>query len=89
MSVLHILNKTGDLRLEFRPVEVPDALIEEIDLAFEHAIAEGAFRTAVQDDKMFAVKSDDEAGLINAELIREFPSAHQGKIAISRQIVGG
>jgi len=95
MSVLIIFDESGDTPYawpaEVRAPEVPDALINEIELAFDHAARDNAaveFAKAL-DRKCLIVRSDDEAGLINLEVVRKFDPNHQGSYVVSNQPVGG
>lgn len=95
MSVLIIFDESGDTPYawpaEVRAPEVPDALITEIELAFDHAARDNAaveFAKAL-DRKALIVRSDDEAGLINLEVTRTFDPQHAGAYLVSTQHVGG
>lgn len=88
MSILKVLDQNGDTEVAWRPVEVDSALVADIETAFPMALALDAWLDA-KSKGYFAVKSDDVAGLVNAELVHEFPATHQGAVILSRQLVGG
>ena len=88
MSVFVRLDDNGDTRLKWAPVDVPDALIVDIETAFPLAVVMDAFHNALKAHRLI-YKSDHETELINLEVTREFDPSHQGAYIEDSQLQGG